>query len=497
MAWIDSLLGIVNERGADELRVGAGHEPQMLASGVPKRLSIPKMSRRDVEDLLGELLSPERKARIAAGEKVELRYDSKQHGAFQVVLSGEDELSARFTKGVSAKPPAAPDVAPSPPAPQSPPVAASVSVTPARESFAPTSTQIPQGIPSAAVAIPFVVEAARVRASDLHLADGEAPVVRVDGELRALSREKTPDVTEVLGLSSEQRSALATRGSLDFSMRVDGVGLVRVHTFRGASGVAAAVRLLPELSPSLASLGMPLPLDDLIMLPHGLVVVCGPAGAGKSTTLAALAQEALTARSIVLVTLEDPIELGLVAPGKSIVRRRQVGRDVATFAAGLRDALREDPDVLVVGEMRDPETITLALTAAETGHLVLGSMHSRSAASAVQRVFDVYPPERQAHIRAQLAEALRAVIAQRLVPRAVGSGRLPVLELLRVTTAVANTIREGRTAQIPSLVQAGRKEGMLPLERCLADRVRAGEITLEDARSAAFDPASLATYLND
>jgi twitching motility protein PilT len=147
--------------------------------------------------------------------------------------------------------------------------------------------------------------------------------------------------------------------------------------------------------------------------------------------------------------------------------------------------------------MRDPETIALALTAAETGHLVLGSIHSRSAASAVQRIFDAYPPERQAHIRTQVAEALRAVVAQRLVRRAAGTGRLPVIELLRVTTAVANTIREGRTAQLASLVQAGRREGMLSLERCLADRVRAGEITLQEAQSAAFDPATLKTYLSD
>jgi twitching motility protein PilT len=492
MAWIDSLLGIVNERGADELRVGAGREPQMFAAGVPRRLSIPKMSQRDFEDLLGALLSPERKARVASGGTVQFVYESRAHGAFQVTLGGEGELTATFVKGASASLPEA-----SGPAAPAPNGAASVP-PPLREPPRPVaSAHSSVDAPAASVAIPLVVEAARLRASDLHLADGELPLARVDGELRVLSREKTIDAAAVLGLSPEQRSTLVTRGSLDSSVRVDGIRLVRIHAFRGATGVAAAVRLLPGLAPPLASLGMPVPLDDLVLLPHGLVIACGPAGAGKSTTLAALAQEALKRRSIVLVTLEDPIELGLAASERSVVRRRQVGRDVATFAAGLRDALREDPDVLVVGEMRDPETIALALTAAETGHLVLGSIHSRSAASAVQRIFDAYPPERQAHIRTQLAEALRAVVAQRLVRRAAGAGRLPVIELLRVTTAVANTIREGRTAQLASLVQAGRREGMLSLERCLADRVRAGEITLQEAQSAAFDPATLTTYLSD
>lgn len=467
----------------------------MFAAGVPRRLSIPKMSQRDFEDLLGTLLSPERKSRVASGETVQFVYDSRAHGAFQVTLGGEGDLTATFVKGASASAPVA-----SGPAAPAPSAAASVP-PPVREPPQSVASAHPSDasddVPAASVPIPLVVEAARLRASDLHLADGELPLARVDGELRVLSREKTIDAAAALGLSPEQRSTLVARGSLDFSARVDGIGLVRIHAFRSATGVAAAVRLLPGLAPALTSLGMPVPLDDLVLLPHGLVIACGPAGAGKSTTLAALAQEALRRRSIVLVTLEDPIELGLAASERSVVRRRQVGRDVATFAVGLRDALREDPDVLVVGEMRDPETIALALTAAETGHLVLGSIHSRSAASAVQRIFDAYPPERQAHIRTQLAEALRAVVAQRLVRRATGSGRLPVIELLRVTTAVANTIREGRTAQLASLVQAGRREGMLSLERCLADRVRAGEITLQEAQRAAFDPATLTTYLSD
>ena len=196
-----------------------------------------------------------------------------------------------------------------------------------------------------------------------------------------------------------------------------------------------------------------------------------------------------------LVTLEDPIEYLIRPRNAALVRQREVGTHVRDFATGLRDALREDPDVLLVGEMRDAETISLALTAAETGHLVLASLHSRTAASAVERIVDTYPPERQRQIRVQLADALRAVISQRLLATAGGDGRVPAVELLRVTYGVANLIREGRTAQIVSAMQAGGDDGMLPLERSLADLARAGTITRESALAAANDTATLGEYL--
>jgi twitching motility protein PilT len=340
-----------------------------------------------------------------------------------------------------------------------------------------------------------VGRAAALRASDLHLADGEGPSVRVDGRLQRLDSDGHVDVVALLALDSADRERVARGESLDLARDIEGVGRVRAHLFRTADGLAAAVRLLPRAAPSLASLLMPVSLADLVDLPHGLVLVCGATGSGKSTTLAALAQEALRRRSIVLTTLEDPIEYSLVATDSSLVRRRQVGRDVRDFTAGLRDALREDPDILLVGELRDPETIALALTAAETGQLVLASMHSRSAGSAVERIVDAMPAERQSHVRVQLAESLRAVIAQHLLPRARGAGRIPAIEVLRVTHAIASLIREGKTSQIPTALQSGRRDGLLALERCLADRVLAGEIPAEDARAVANDPTSLAMYL--
>jgi twitching motility protein PilT len=265
--------------------------------------------------------------------------------------------------------------------------------------------------------------------------------------------------------------------------------------YRAQAGLAAALRILPRVAPQLEELNLPVNIDDLANVPHGLVLFAGATGSGKSTTMAALCRRALERRSVLLVTLEDPVEFALPATPRSLARQRQIGRDVPDFTTGLRDALRSDPDVIMVGELRDAETIRLALTAAETGHLVLASLHSGSAAGSVERVVDAYPPEQRAQIRTQLADALRAVVVQRLLPRARGSGRVPALELLRVTVAVANHVREGKTAQIGSLLQGGGRDGMLSLERCLAELVRAGTVTLEHARAAANELDSLAMYL--
>jgi twitching motility protein PilT len=286
---------------------------------------------------------------------------------------------------------------------------------------------------------------------------------------------------------------MASRRSVDLALEVAGTGRFRVNVYRAAEGTAAAVRLLARAAPALGSLGLPMPLDDLAELPHGLVIVCGPTGSGKSTTLAALAQEALRRRGALVLSLEDPIEYTL-QPYAGLVRQRQVGRDVADFTAGLRDALREDPDVILIGEMRDPESISLALTAAETGHLVLTSLHSRSAPSAVERILDAYPPGRQQQVRVQLADALRAVVSQRLLPKR-GGGRAVALEVMRGTSGVAAMVREGKTAQLAGAIQSARKEGMLALERSLADLVKSGQITADAARAVVNEPATLEMFM--
>ena len=500
MARIDSLLSIVLQQGADELRIAVDRDPKMLAGGAPKKLSIPAMSEETLRELLGEILSVDTEAELVASSRVELLYESGSAGAFRVTLTrgAGAPLEVRFVRARNiprAKEPTAPTSA----ATNAPIVAADqprepvVALEP--PSATPPTTRRTGRIEVRRTLASLGARAAAMRASDLHLADGERVFVRVDGKVRAIDESAEVDVAEELGLSSADAALVRSGRSIDASLDVDGVGRVRVHVYGTDKGIAAALRLLPPRAPTFASLEMPVAFDDLAMLPHGLVLVCGATGAGKSTTLAALARTALERRSIVLVTLEDPIEYELESSSSSLVRRRQIGRDAVDFASGLRDALREDPDVLLVGEMRDPETVALALTAAETGHLVLASLHSRSAASAIDRIVDVSAPERQQQTRVQLAESLRAVVSQRLVPRARGSGRVVVTEVLRVNHAVASMIREAKTSQIGNAIQAGRSEGMVSLERCLAERVQSGHVRLEDARAVAHDVPALMMLL--
>ena len=490
MARVDSLLSILTQQGANELRLGTDKEPRMLAFGTAKRLSIPTTPEGTLRELLGDILTPERERQMRANGRADASYEAPGLGSFQVKLTarpgGFDVVFLRDATPRRAPTPEAPPTAPAmaPPVsavPMSPPTPA-VAFAPSRAVGSTGDDQPSVGL------VRLLASAFALRASDLHLADGQVPLVRVDGALRRLPEGP-------IDLPAALPAALVRASSGDLGLDVVGIGRARLHVFRTAEGLAASLRLLPATAPSLASLHLPVPIDDLVDLPHGLVLVCGATGSGKSTTLAALAQEALRRRSIILTTLEDPIEHVLAASETSVVRRRQIGRDVPSFSAGLRDALREDPDVLLLGEMRDPETIGLALTAAETGHLVLSSLHCGSAASAVERIADAYPPERQAQIRVQLADSLRAVVVQRLLPRARGGGRVLALEILRVTHAVGALVREGRTAQIASTIQSGKRDGMLSLERCLADRVQSGELRVEDARAAANDPASLAMFL--
>src|SRR5580658_1355705 len=433
MARIDSLLAIVKQQAANELRMGTDREPKMFAFGVAKRLSIPATPDDTLRDLLGEILTPEREQAMRAKGRLDVTYEGGALGSFHVTLATrEGGFDVTFVRSARARGAAVDGVAPAsemPPAiaPHPPGLSQPTSV-PASPAVA--ARLVHDDDPSGgSLLAAYVVSAAALRASDLHLADGEPPCVRVDGALHRLELAAGVDVAATLALGDAERARLAHGDSIDSAREVVGVGRVRIHVFQSSTGLAAAVRLLSRAAPSLASLHLPLPLDDLAELPHGLVLVCGASGSGKSTTLAALAQEALRRRSIVLTTLEDPIEFALSPPETSLARRRQVGRDVRDFATGLRDALREDPDVLLLGEMRDRETIRLALTAAETGHLVLSSLHSRSAASAIERIVDVFPAEGQGQVRTQIADSLRAIVVQRLLPRARGEGRIPVIEV--------------------------------------------------------------------
>ena len=472
MAQVDSLLRMLAQHQGDELVLTLGEAPRLLRGGGPLRLFFPQVDQAMYDLLLGELLTEQRVAALESGEKPRFDHDVAGIGDHEVELAPR---RAHFRRKKEAK---APEPEPEPPAPRprpQPPAPAPIA--------APAVTAPPPERPPPSHHLVALVEhALELGASDLHLADGEPATVRIDGRLRPLDGTHA-DVEALLvdQLDAEARAALDAGAGVDRAVTVAGARL-RLHLYRYDGGLAAALRVLRRRSPRLADLGFPIDLSPLARLPHGLVIATGPTGSGKSTTLAALAQAALQARRGLLVTLEDPIEYTYDVPARgALVRQRQVGQHVRDFPTGLRDALREDPDVLLIGEMRDPETIQLALTAAETGHLVLTSLHARTAPSAVERIVDAYPPERQGQIRVQLADALRAVVAQRLVPRADRSGRVPVVEVLRGTTPVAHLIRDGRTAQLVSAIQTGAADGMLSLDRCLRDLVRQGRITPETA----------------
>ncbi len=445
MKSLDPLLKMMAELGGDELHLVAGEPPRMLAGGRPLKFTLPPMGEKLLRTMLG----------AAAVDRISL--DHELYGAFVLEPTPGAPLEVRIRRGSEA----------------------------------------PSEAPAGAL-VALLERAVESGASDVHLTTDEPPTLRVDGRLRTLDEHPPVPLEELLGAAGEEgRATFESSDAADFAMELPGRVRLRGNVYRHARGVAAAFRVLDRLAPRLESLGLPAPLQEFAAMPHGLVIVCGPTGSGKSTTVAALCQHALEMRGGVLVTLEDPIEYVVTAPRGALVRQRQVGRDVRGFDVGLRDALREDPDLLLVGEMRDQATVALALTAAETGHLVLSTLHSRSAASAVERIVDAYPSTQQGQVRAQLADALRAVVVQRLLPRAGGPGRVVATEVLRCTSNVAGLIRDGRTAGIASALQAGGAAGMIPLERSLAGLVRAGRVRLDDALAVANDTEGLRTYLSE
>lgn len=490
MPGIDQVLSVVTKQGADELRLATDREPSVFAMGKRLRFTMAPTSSTVLHQLLGDLLSAEREEELNHKRRLACDYDLTSVGHFQVNFTKRDagELEITFVRSstrakteASPAPKASPEHAPAPPLPSAPierPSAqAQLRATP--------------------LLVEMVARATQVGASDIHLSDGHAPFLRADGRLRRVDGVENVSIADLFHLDDAQTARILAGTALESTLDLSPRERLRVAVYRIEGGLAAALRLLPVSAPALNELHLPVTLNQLAELPHGLVLVCGATGSGKSTTLAALSRHALQTRSIVLVTLEDPIEFTLTSADHSIVRQRQVGRDVSSFTAGLRDALRADPDVIMVGELRDPETIRLALTAAETGHLVLASLHSGSAASCIERMVDAYPADQRPQIRVQLADALRAVVVQRLIPAARGSGRVMAMEFLRITHGVANVIRDGRTAQIGTALQSGKKDGMISLERCLADYVQSGHINLDAARAAANDLESLGNYLSN
>ncbi|MFN8546851.1 MAG: type IV pilus twitching motility protein PilT [Candidatus Eisenbacteria bacterium] len=325
-------------------------------------------------------------------------------------------------------------------------------------------------------------------ASDLHISSGAPPMLRIHGEIHPVdSPELTGEQARQLLLemmSRDQREFFDREHDIDFAYEVPGEVRVRCNIYEQRRGISGAFRLLPTQIFTLEQLGLPDILRKFAEFRKGLVVVTGPPGSGKSTTLAAILHHINETQRKHILTIEDPVEY--VHPNlRCLVNQREVGRHAKSFNTALRAALREDPDIILVGEMRDLETMQLAITAAETGQLVLATLHTASAAQTVDRIIDAFPDEKQAQIRIMLSESLRGVVAQRLVRRADGQSRVAALELLFCTHAITAMIRDRKTFQIPSLMQTGKKEGMMLLDACLMNYVRDGIIEPEEALRAA------------
>jgi twitching motility protein PilT len=334
-----------------------------------------------------------------------------------------------------------------------------------------------------------------LNASDLHVTVGTPPVVRVRGEVQRLE-EYAPlsadDSQQILYriLSSEQQRQFELKRQLDFSHSIPGLARFRVNVYFQRESVGAAFRLIPAELKTLEELGIPSSLHQLAEKPRGLVLVTGPTGSGKSTTLAALIDEINRNRSEHILTIEDPIEF-LHRHKRCIVNQREIGPDATSFAEALRAALRQDPDVILVGEMRDLETIATALTAAETGHLVFGTLHTQSAPSTIDRIIDVFAAEQQEQIRVQIASSLQGVVTQALLPTADGRGRVPALEILLPDDAVRNLVRQGKVEQIYSVMQTNTGRGMQTMEQSLAELILRRVVDLEVGLSRSSRPAQL------
>ena len=328
------------------------------------------------------------------------------------------------------------------------------------------------------------------RASDLHLQVGLPPMLRIDGSLKAVAgttnlNEEAVEALIFAILDDDQKQILLKDKEFDFSFAFGDLGRFRVNAFHERGNLAAAFRLIPNEIQTVESLGLPKVVSDFAEYPRGLVLITGPTGSGKSTTLAAVIDKINAEKSHHIITIEDPIEFTHKSK-KSVIVQREVHYDTYSFSAALRSSLRQDPDVVLIGEMRDLETISAAITIAETGHLVFATLHTNSAAQSVDRMIDVFPPHQQPQVRAQLANILQGIVSQRLIP-AIGGGRIAAAEILIANSAVRNIIREGKSHQLDAVIQTGAEHGMQSMDKTLVSLIHAGTITYEEARNYAVD----------
>ena len=337
-------------------------------------------------------------------------------------------------------------------------------------------------------------EVIKRKSSDLHLQVGLPPMLRVDGALTPVAgadvlTEETVETLVFAILDEDQKQILLKDKEFDFSFAFGDLGRFRVNAFHERGNIAAALRLIPNEILSVEQLGLPPVVEKFADYPRGLVLVTGPTGSGKSTTLASMVNKINQERATHIITIEDPIEFTHKS-NRSVIVQREVHYDTYSFSAALRSALRQDPDVVLIGEMRDLETIASAITIAETGHLVFATLHTNSAAQSIDRMIDVFPPHQQPQIRSQLSNILMAICSQRLIPT-IGGGRIAAAEILVATPAVRNIIREGKTHQLDAVIQTGADHGMQSMDKTLVNLIHAGTITYEEARNYAIDVEEL------
>lgn len=502
MAVIDTFLKLIATHKAERLVLVPDEVPTLYTADEATPLAMPAIPAALAKRLTMEIVGPDRSEELAGEAPVVGRYlsDDGEEFSYQVISHGADcriEMHSIRTGddqdgGAQTQEPQG-----HAPAPRT------------RESRRPAAGPIPAvddherpsvgraGTPSLQpdpVLCATMEQALLAEASDLFLSSGKRAQVRLNGVINSLGTTVTSDA-QILGLIPNEacERELEGRGSIDFGATWNLSGerhRFRINLFRHSRGLAAALRPVRSRIPSLDELHLPGDLLDLCSCPSGLVLVTGASGSGKSTTLAALVDHINRTRARHIITIEDPIEFEH-REKKSLIHQREVGTDVESFSFGLRAALRENPDVILLGEMRDLPTISAALTAAETGHLVLSTLHTGNATAAVNRIIDVYPGHQQPHVRVQLASSLRAVVAQCLIPSSDRSGRLPALEKLIVTPAVANGIREGHEHHMQNAMQTGAEEGMVTLERSLASLGRRGMISRDTAFRYANDRQAL------
>ncbi len=475
MSAIRSLLRVMTLREAEAIVLEPGKVPSLRRRGMIEALAMPALDAPQLAEFAAPLIH-------GKDLPVTAMFADPDGGtyqcAFEKVATGI-KLVARIAK------PAAKPAPPAPPAPAKPVAVAPVAVAPVVVA-APVIGDDGESLARLTRLLAEPVAVARERgASDILASTGQAVRLRIDGRVEPVD----------LAIDADELAACVSGlgSNTDHSIEIDGVRL-RVNAFDHLNGHAVAARLIRDKVPSLAELALPAELGSIVEQRDGLVLVCGPTGSGKSTTLAALIDLLDQRRAAHVITLEDPIEYRF-SPRRCIIHQRELGMHVPTFAAGLRAARREAPDVILLGELRDRDTISAALTAAETGHLVLATLHAPSAAGAIDRVIDAFPETQQRQVRWQLASVLRTVVTQYLLPRRDG-GRAVAYEIVPVTTAVANIMRKGDLHTLPTAIQSGRDAGMIPLERSLARLIDSGAVSPQVVKKIAADHDLLSSLSN-